>query len=227
MVRQTNEDSYICDPPNLFIVADGMGGHVAGEIASKLAVNTVRDFLLANAAEETDQQNALKEAILAANISILNEAENHAEYAGMGTTISMLYIRGNDCFWGHVGDSRIYLLRGGAMTQITKDHSLVWDLVETGMITEEESLTHPQRNMLTRAIGVEETIRIDTGRVALAANDRFLLCTDGLTNMVSDDAIKSILSSCDQTEESVEILVRRAMDAGGVDNITALLAENR
>lgn len=224
LARQTNEDSYICDHP-IYIVADGMGGHVAGEVASKMVTVAVKEAVQAKSAALPRSEDVLTEAILEANALVLQKAKQQAEYAGMGTTISMFCVDRRECLWAHVGDSRIYLLRQRRMTQITRDHSLVWDLVEKGAITKEESLTHPRRNLLTRAVGVDEDLQIDTGRLALRPGDRVLLCTDGLTNMVGDEEIQEIISSAD-IAQSVNALIDRANQNGGIDNITALLIEN-
>lgn len=228
LVRQTNEDNYLCAPPNLYIVADGMGGHVAGEVASNMVVNAVKKFIQEQITTGRNaDEDLLRAAVLEANALVLNTAGQHQEYAGMGTTISMLYVMENTiCLWAHVGDSRIYLLRDGVLTQLTKDHSLVWSLVENGMITKEESLVHPQRNMLTRAIGVEREVVVDTGYINLAEQDLILLCTDGLTNMINDENLQRMISSQDSLEQKVNVLVDSAIKAGGADNITALLIEN-
>lgn len=224
LARQTNEDSYICDHP-IYIVADGMGGHVAGEVASKMVTVAVKEAVQAKSAAWPRSEDILTEAILEANALVLQKAKQQIEYAGMGTTISMFLVGQRECLWAHVGDSRIYLLRQRRMTQITRDHSLVWDLVEKGAITKEESLTHPRRNLLTRAVGVDGDLQIDTGRLALEPGDRVLLCTDGLTNMVGDEEIQEIISFAD-IAQSVDTLIDRANQNGGIDNITALLIEN-
>lgn len=224
-IRQTNEDSYACISPNLYIVADGMGGHAAGEIASSMVVNIIKDMINQQIDNHAHYENLLQQAIFTANISILNEAKKHTEYAGMGTTISFVHIVNEQCFWGHVGDSRIYLLRNNELIQLTKDHSLVWELVEKGTITKAEARIHPQRNMLTRAVGVEENLKVDTGYLTIQKNDKLLLCTDGLTNMVSDDEIKNTIST-DDIEIGINNLIAQALQAGGIDNITAILVAN-
>lgn len=224
-IRQTNEDSYACVFPNLYIVADGMGGHVAGEIASGMVVDTIKTMLNHQIDDHTYDENLLQQAVFTANIAILNEARKHTAYSGMGTTISFVHIVNEQCFWGHVGDSRIYLLRDNELIQLTKDHSLVWELVENGTITKAEARVHPQRNMLTRAVGVEENLTVDTGNLTIQKNDKLLLCTDGLTNMVSDDEIKNIIST-DNIEIGIDNLIAQALQAGGIDNITAILVAN-
>jgi protein phosphatase len=223
LIRQTNEDSYLCINPKTYAVADGMGGHAAGEIASKLLVNTIQDFFSEGHLFKIDQ-DVLEKIILKANARILEKAEKCTEYAGMGTTASFLHIEANTCFWAHIGDSRIYLLRNNQLAQITQDHSLVWDLVLNGTLTQEEALTHPQRNMLTRAVGIDAEVKVDKGSFALEENDKILLCTDGLTNMVNEAKLKETIAS-EAIEDKAAALIDQAMGAGGVDNITAIVLE--
>ena len=226
LIRQTNEDSYECINPNLYIVADGMGGHLAGEVASKMAVNVIKNFIYTHINSELDLESLLKNAILEANKMILKKAQQNKEYLGMGTTVSIVYCTDNQFFWGHVGDSRIYLLRNDELIQITKDHSLVWDLLASGSITKSEANVHPQRNVLTRAVGVDKNLLVDTGVCDLFKNDRLLLCTDGLTNMLNEDSIKKTISSKNiDLTESIDFLVSSAIAAGGSDNITVILSE--
>lgn len=224
LVRQTNEDNYVCIDPNLYIVADGMGGHVAGEVASNLVVEAVKNFIQERENKAEDVELLLREAITAANNLVYEKAREQSEYNGMGTTISMVYLKNKVCFWAHVGDSRIYLYRDNNLQQITKDHSLVWDLVANGTITAEEALNHPQRNLLTRAVGVDAVVNIDTGVFNLHTNDKLLLCSDGLTNMLPTETIKNILAT--QTDGKASMLVDAAVSAGGTDNVTAVVLEN-
>ena len=224
LIRQTNEDSYLCIKPKTYAVADGMGGHAAGEIASTLLINTIEDFFSEKCLMKIDQ-SILEKIILKANERILEKAAKHTEYAGMGTTASLLHIEADTCFWAHIGDSRIYLLRNNQLTQITQDHSLVWDLVLNGTLTQEEALVHPQRNMLTRAVGIDTDVKVDKGSFALEKNDKFLLCTDGLTNMVSEAELKKIIES-ETIDDKATALIDQALRAGGVDNITAIILEN-
>ncbi len=219
-VRETNEDSFVCQPP-LFVVADGMGGHVAGEVASRMAAETVSARFAAAAGEEPTA--LLSEAITAANETVYRLAQEDSERAGMGTTLTAAFVAGSVLYWGHVGDSRLYLLRGGEFSQVSEDHSLVSELVKKGSITAEEALTHPHRNILTRAVGTGDRVKVDTGSFTLAAGDKILLCTDGLTNMVADGDIAAALSRDDDGAALLAHLVARANDAGGLDNITAVL----
>ncbi|VBB07939.1 protein phosphatase 2c [Lucifera butyrica] len=225
MVRKTNEDNYVFLPPRLFAVADGMGGHVAGEIASKLAADTIREYVAAH--NQVDcSETVIKEAIQQANWTIFQIAQSKPEYTGMGTTVSAVIVDGPDIFWAHVGDSRIYLLHDRQLKQLTDDHSLVGDLVRNGNITPEEALTHPHRNILTRAVGTNEDIQIDTGTALWEPGDMLLLCTDGLTNMVSDGDICQLLLRAGEGREVLDQLVREANAAGGLDNITGILLQN-
>ncbi|MDT8901502.1 Stp1/IreP family PP2C-type Ser/Thr phosphatase [Anaeroselena agilis] len=219
-VRETNEDSFVCQPP-LFVVADGMGGHVAGEVASRVAADTVSARFAGAGGEEPTA--LLSEAIIDANDKVYRLAQEDSERAGMGTTLTAAFVAGSVLYWGHVGDSRLYLLRGGVLSQVSEDHSLVGELVRNGSITADEALIHPHRNILTRAVGTGDRVKVDTGSLTLAAGDKVLLCTDGLTNMVTDGEIAAALSRDGDGAALLAQLVARANDAGGLDNITAIL----
>jgi len=227
LVRPINEDNYICLDSGVFAVADGMGGHAAGEVASGMLVSTIKERLFQQQPETEGllAQEALKKIIMEANERILQKSSFDKNYAGMGTTASILYIKSDHGFFAHVGDSRIYLFRDGNMQQITKDHSLVWDLVENGTITREEAKQHPKRNLLTRAVGVDANLKVDFGDFPVEAADKFLLCSDGLTNMVDDDEIKEAVCA-PSIEDKAGYLIDLALQAGGTDNITAIVVEN-
>lgn len=217
-VRSNNEDSLAMFEPATYVVADGMGGHVAGEVASHMLTDTVRRQLSGAASIGEDE---LRQAVLAGNQAILDcEAEN-PDYKGMGTTATLLHISGEEAVWAHVGDSRLYLLRGDSMQQITRDHSYVEDLVAEGTITAAEARVHPKRNLLTRAVGVAPVLFVDTGRFVLEPSDVLLLATDGLMKLVGDEEIVSVLQA-DSADPASE-LVQRALKAGGSDNITAIV----
>lgn len=220
-VRETNEDSYVCQSP-LFVVADGMGGHVAGEVASRMAAEAVR-AIVASATGGKEPTALLSEAITAANEQVYRLAQEDSERAGMGTTLTAAFVEGSVLYWGHVGDSRLYLLRAGELSQVSEDHSLVSELVKKGSITAEEALLHPHRNILTRAVGTSDRVKVDTGSFALADGDTVLLCTDGLTNMVTDGDIAAALSRDGDGAALLAQLVAKANEAGGLDNITAIL----
>ena len=218
-VRYNNEDSLIVIEPRTYVVADGMGGAQAGEVASRMLVETVKNFL--SKTTEPYDEKILAQAILLANDKILNTARRHEEYHGMGTTATILHLRGEEAYFAHVGDSRIYLLRKNIFRQITEDHSYVETLVRRGEITAEEARFHPMKNVLMQAVGAMANLEIDTETFYVKRGDIFLLCTDGLTNMVDDDAIKKILQTA---ENPAEILIEAALEAGGKDNVTVIVA---
>lgn len=221
-VREVNEDSFTVIAPETYVVADGMGGHAAGEVASRILVDTAKELL--DRPEVFYSELVLKKAVLRANDAILSQASEVPEYAGMGTTATLFHREGEQGIWAHVGDSRIYLLRGQELCQITRDHSLVEDLVENGSITREEARNHPRKNILTRAVGAEEKLLVDTGSLRLQNGDRLLLCSDGLTNMVTDAQIQEILQDGHPMDKAA-VLVQKALEAGGTDNITAIVVE--
>ncbi len=223
-VRENNEDSYICNPPHLLVVADGMGGHVAGEIASNLAVTTIKEYVTEKYATMpiTDM---LSQAIIEANRKIFSLSQEKEMYNGMGTTVSAVYVEGANIYWAHVGDSRIYLFQKGNLVQLTKDHSLVWELVELGSITKNEAKNHPQRNVLTRAVGTAEKLKVDVGNTNWIAGSDLLLCTDGLTSLVSENQILDALSNA-CGDKVLENLISLAKASGGYDNITVILARH-
>ena len=222
-VRQLNEDFYTFDAPHLAIIADGMGGHAAGEIASKMATRSVTAFL---DMQDTINEETLRMSIVKANDIVYHASESNNDYSGMGTTMIICYEKDDIIHWAHVGDSRFYLYRDGKLHQITKDHSFVGELERSGQSTKEEAETHPKRNLLMRAIGADNEIEVDTGSLPLLAGDIILLCTDGLTNMVSESDICTLLTDCAGDIVSLPArLVDRANENGGNDNITVLLGK--
>lgn len=218
-VRQNNEDSLIVIEPETFVVADGMGGASAGEVASQMLVEVVKTFLSKTAAPW--DENVLAQAILLANDKILNLARRNDEYNGMGTTATILSLNGTQAYFAHVGDSRLYLLRNKILRQITEDHSYVETLVRRGEITEEEARNHPMKNVLIQAVGVVPEIHVDVANFTTAKGDIFLLCTDGLTNMVDDATIAEILQTA---SEPADALIEAALQFGGKDNVTVIVA---
>jgi serine/threonine protein phosphatase PrpC len=218
-VREGNEDSYLVDPPLLlYAVADGMGGHRGGEVASHLALETVES--LARAGTGT-----LAEQVHEANRTVYERSQRDRRVTGMGTTLTAARIVDDAVFLAHVGDSRAYLLRAGAFRQLTEDHTLVNRMVRAGEITADEADVHPHRNVLTRALGTEPDVEVDEDEVALMEGDRLLLCSDGLFGMVTEDQIQAILENEPDPQHAVDRLVRAANRAGGVDNITALVLD--
>ncbi len=218
-VRRINEDSYLIREP-LFMIADGMGGAQAGEIASRLATEQFAAARLVPARGES----TLRDTITAANDSIIERARNDSEVTGMGTTaVSALVGEDGRVAFGHVGDSRAYLLRNGELRRLTDDHSLVGELVRAGELTEEEAAHHPQRSVITRVLGVEPNVLVDTFTVESEPGDIFLLCSDGLTSMVDEHTIERLLADTDTAESAAGELVRAALNAGGEDNVTVIV----
>jgi serine/threonine protein phosphatase PrpC len=223
-VRSVNEDNYAVRIPDLFVVADGMGGHVAGEIASKLAIENLIHVVEPKAA--VDPLIQLEHGIQQANLAVFRESQSETRYAGMGTTLTAVRIVGKNVYCGHVGDSRLYLFRQEQLCQLTQDHSLVWELARAGTISIEETRTHPQRNILTRAVGASETVQIDLEHFEWTKGDILMLCTDGLTNMIDDPRICKILSLQTELDAKLTELITAANQAGGYDNITVILIQN-
>jgi serine/threonine protein phosphatase PrpC len=224
LVRQSNQDAVYVDD-SLAIVADGMGGHAAGEVASEMTIELLRNGFA------TDQSvEGLYNAINAANISVLNDARENPNHFGMGTTVIAIGLTVDDegvssptlC---HVGDSRAYQLRDGALRLLTDDHSVAEEWVRMGRLTPEEAAVHPRRHQLTRGIGVEDTIAVDVMSVHALPGDRILLCSDGLSNELDNDTLARLASAPFTLEESVTQLIQAAKEAGGRDNITAVLLE--
>ena len=219
-VRRQNEDmAWFNESLGVFAVADGMGGHQAGEVASRLAIEAVKRM-----AESCAQAGAtpLREAVFEAHQSILDYAQRHPECAGMGTTLSVLWRGGNYMYIAHVGDSRIYRLRGRKLEQITQDHSLVEELVRAGLITREEARVHPRRNIITRALGMDGENAPDLLAADTRKGDVWLLCTDGLSGMLTDQQIERRLNGFGLAR-SADALLEDALDAGGRDNVTFVI----
>lgn len=219
LVRQRNEDRFYAQGP-LLIVADGMGGYTGGEYASTMVVDTIVEVV--NAATEMSTE-VLKNAILKANRIVYEKSQSYKELEGMGTTAVVAYVQENTLYWAHVGDSRLYRYGEDGLHRMTKDHSMVQQLVEAGTITEEEVIHHPKRNMLTRAIGVYETVEVDTGVVEVHQNDRILLCSDGLSGYIEESKIEQVLSEENNESRALEDLVHLVYDAGARDNVTIVL----
>lgn len=217
-VREQNEDSLIVKPP-LFVVADGMGGHAAGEVASEIAVNTIEEL----APEHADAEE-LGEAVEQANRDIINAALNGRGREGMGTTCTAAMLEGNRLVIAQVGDSRAYLLHAGKLTQITRDHSLMANMIEAGQITPEEARHHPNRSVITRALGNDPTMYPDLYEINVEDGDRLLLCSDGLTSMLDDPAIESIMNRTPDPQRCAAVLVNEAIAAGGLDNVTVIVS---
>jgi PPM family protein phosphatase len=217
--RRRNEDAYVIDPP-LFAVADGMGGAQAGEVASRLAAAAFREF---HGADDLDDEARIAAIIQEANRRIYERASDDAQVSGMGTTITAALVGDDSLAIGHVGDSRAYRLRAERFEQLTDDHSLVADLVRSGRLTPEEADAHPQRSVITRALGTDPDVDVDTFSVAIEAGDLFLICSDGLTTMVADDEIRGLVAGARDLDQAGKALVKAANRAGGEDNVTVVL----
>lgn len=221
LVRRGNEDNLAVFD-TVYVVADGMGGEAAGEVASQMLVDMVRQEL---SGREHIDAGVMQSAIMKANQAIRQYVWEHPNCEGMGTTATILHItpEGSHAFWAHVGDSRLYLLRAGQeqLEQLTQDHSYVEDLVREGTITREEAKHHPQRNMLTRAVGVMENLVVDTGELTVEQGDMFLLATDGLMKHMTDTEIAHLLRQGEV--DPAQSLVQTALNAGGRDNVTVVV----
>ncbi len=222
-VRTSNEDSFLCIEPHIYAVADGMGGHAAGEIASRMMIDTVKSKL-EYANPDNCTEDCLRNVVLDANQAIMRSSAENADYNGMGTTVSLFYVHYGYATWAHVGDSRIYLLRHGGISQLTSDHSLVNELLQNQKITSQEAENYPHKNILTRAVGVSPNLMVDTGWCDILADDKFLVCSDGLTNMVDDETIRSVCYD-NAVANKAERLVELAIKNGGRDNITCIVVE--
>ncbi len=235
--RKINEDYYGFFPePGLFIVADGMGGHVAGSTASQLAVDKIREFfsdthvkneVLSNSVFKEDLDPLalkLKKSVEYANYSICSAAEQDANLDGMGSTIVCLWLNQRAAYVAHVGDSRLYRIRSRQISSLTQDHSLVYELFKQGEITLEEMQQHPKRHIITRALGMPQ-VRVELQQIQWQAGDCFLLCTDGLNSMVLDEELLSIILSSNDLKTAAQSLVDLANQRGGSDNITLIILE--
>ena len=239
--RTGNEDSFCLAPElGLFVVADGMGGHAAGEVASRLAVDTIRRWMAkylegANVAlvgqpipSRSQEANFLASSIRLANRMIYDAAQGRHEYAGMGTTIVSVLALDDHVVLAHVGDSRIYRIRGGEITQISRDHSLVQQQIDRGIITREEAQESQYRHLITRALGLKEAVEIDVEEHPVLIGDTFLLCSDGLSDLVEDaEMLAAVREHPDDLERACQALIDRANEKGGDDNVTVLLVQAR
>jgi protein phosphatase len=220
-VRAGNEDSYLVDAP-LFVVADGMGGHTGGEVASSTAVEMITET-----SHSTPPANieALENYVKQANEAIWNKAQEDSSLHGMGTTCTLLHVEGSTVHIAHVGDSRAYLSRNGELSQLTEDHTLVERMVREGRLAREDAPNHPQRSIITRALGVDSQVEVDTTSIEVLAGDRLLVCSDGLSSMLDDSKIQGFLESEGDAQQTAERLIEAANEAGGEDNITVVVLD--
>lgn len=219
LVREHNEDSLLVCPP-LYVVCDGMGGHEAGEVASELAIRTMEEL-----ADSITDAASMTSAVEAANLNVIKAPRQGVGREGMGTTLTAAQLKGERLLLAQVGDSRAYLLHNGKLQQITRDHSLMADLIEAGQITEEEARFHPNRSVITRAIGSDPYMQPDIYELNLSAGDRLLLCSDGLNAMLPDYQIADVLHDVADPQACADELVSQARAAGGYDNITTIVVD--
>ncbi len=228
-IRAGNEDSLYADATpsrGLFIVADGMGGHAAGEVASEMAVTIIAQELAAlDSIDGSDARERLSSALRRANTAIYQRTVREAEKQGMGTTASVLVVADGHYLIGQVGDSRVYLLRGGALRQLTKDHSYVQEQVDAGYLTPEQARYHPYSNVITRCVGANESVEADFFAGPINPGDVFLVASDGLTGMVEDRRLGQLMASKANPGRVVDALIAEANGRGGLDNITAILVQ--
>jgi PPM family protein phosphatase len=240
MKRNHNEDSFlVLADEMLYCVADGMGGHASGEIASRIAVEELEDFYRRSSRDadltwpfkmdrnRNYEENRLSTGIKLANARIYESASSEANYRGMGTTIVTLHFAEDAAYVGHVGDSRAYCLRDGALRQMTEDHSLLNDYLKAKKLTPEEIDAFPHKNVIVRALGMKDTVQVDIERFQALDGDLFLLCSDGLSGMVHDDALMAAVTASDDLEANCAKLIELANAAGGNDNITCILVRYR
>jgi PPM family protein phosphatase len=235
--RKGNEDNLVVNAEQrLFVVADGMGGHAAGEVASKVAVDAINEFICLTGGDEeitwpfgldeaiSYDGNRLKTALRFANGKVLDVARSRPEYENMATTVAAVLVDGSTANLAHVGDSRIYLWRGGELTQRTSDHSWVNEQIQSGVLPADQARSHPLRNVVTRALGGRADLQVDVQALPMQAGDTLLICSDGLTTMVVDDDVSRILAEAGgDVEKAAQDLVAEANERGGEDNITVIL----
>jgi PPM family protein phosphatase len=223
--RTNNEDAFVLRPDlGFWAVADGMGGAAAGEVASRIFVETAAEAFASNSAEET-QMDRVKKAFTMANRRMLDHVAAHPDHAGMGCTAEILAMSGDDIFIGHVGDSRTYRLRNGELKQLSVDHSLVQEQIKQGLISEQDARNHAMRHVILRAVGNKEPIELDLIKGKGLPGDIFLLCSDGLSDMIDDEAIRNCLTQREGLQALADKLIDLAKSAGGKDNVTVVLVQ--
>jgi PPM family protein phosphatase len=226
--RQLNEDNCsvlvgYSGVPACFVIADGMGGHQCGEVASKQAVDSVCNHLLSADWEVDDISGLLKDIITSVNDELYKFSLLDESTQGMGTTLIISVLKNGKLFIGHVGDSRVYLIRESVIQKVTWDHSFIEELVKNGSITKDEAVNHPKKNVITRAVGYELDLQVDTYEIDVLENDDVLLCTDGLTNMLTEDEILEIITKTEDPQVACDTLIENANNKGGDDNVTVII----
>ncbi|MGD1895992.1 MAG: Stp1/IreP family PP2C-type Ser/Thr phosphatase [Phormidesmis sp.] len=221
--RSANQDSYYISPEgDLFIVADGMGGHIGGQEASRISTETIQRYLEAHKQSAASSADLLEKAVFAANKAVLADQRQHPERSDMGTTVVVLMLRDGQFWCAHVGDSRLYILRESGFIQVTQDHTWVAQAIKSGDLSAEELSTHPWRHVLSQCVGREDLQRVETQLIKTEPGDRLLLCSDGLTEELSRDAIITYLQSAVTCEGAAASLIAAAKAQGGRDNITVV-----
>jgi protein phosphatase len=225
MARELNEDSFLIDEARkIFIIADGMGGHQAGEIASSLAVKIVHQYLSTNMTDSSDLMALLRNAITDANRKVLDESKSNINLRGMGTTVVVAISTDTTAVIANVGDSRLYALHNSELRQITEDHNVVRQMLKRGLLTEEQAKYHRLRNVLSKALGSDYVLEPDIFQIEVTAGDSLLLCSDGLTAMVDDETIREVLIEFgEDPQRACDVLIEKANDNGGNDNITTIV----
>ena len=227
IVRANNEDRiYVDEDIGLYILADGMGGAQGGEIASKMAIEEISSYIRNGLRTDNDISSIIDKAILKANQKIHTEASQNIHLAGMGTTVVLTLCLKDKYYFAHAGDSRAYLIRNSRIRQVTQDHSLVAELLKAGDINKDEARSHHMRHMITNAVGAKETVNVDIISMPAEQGDHILLCSDGLSDMITDDEIKEVVLKNNDMEVTCEELVSAANDKGGKDNISVVLIIN-
>ncbi len=227
-LRQSNQDAYlnrIYEDMVLMVVADGLGGHKGGEVASQMAVSTIAEYIGQHKTHQSCHPDLLADAIRFANREVYDRSNTSDELDNMGTTIVAALVVDNNCHVAHVGDSRVYLQSESGFRQLTVDHSLVNDLLSHGSITEEEARNFSQKNSITRAVGIEDNVKVDLISFELEYGNKLLLCTDGLTSRVEDEVIEDVLQMAISLEEMTDMLIYLSNASGGYDNITVTIGE--
>lgn len=230
LVRRANEDAISMKVDGLYLLADGMGGYDGGQIASSLVVESGARYFSSLPSEKAFSEEGLKESFCAANRAILAEKRDSPALQSMGTTMVGAAVKGNHLFWAHVGDSRLYRYEAGELTQVTTDHSFVMELVTEGKLTKEEMRRHPRKNEITRAVGIDENMKVDTGSFSLTDGSCILICSDGVSGMVEDEDLCRLISgNTRKTEEDLKALASSIMekvyDAGARDNASLILIQ--
>ncbi|MFN5398135.1 MAG: Stp1/IreP family PP2C-type Ser/Thr phosphatase [Pseudanabaena sp.] len=226
-VRSANQDSYYIDPEGrFFVVADGMGGHAGGEVASQIAVDSIRSCLEALWDVEATPQKLMQDAIDKANQAIINDQAANPVRSDMGTTIVVLLFRDEQPWFCHIGDSRLYRLRGSKLEQISDDHTWIARAIQTGVVNPDEAKSHPWRHMLLQCLGREDVKSITAREIEWQPGDRFLICSDGLTEELSDDRITHHLKGIRNCQQAAQALIESAKLRGGRDNITVVVVSN-